>query len=58
MKKVLVIAPNGFEELELAPFTDILGWTRIVEGVHPVRYWCSLSRSVVFVHMLAVEHST
>ena len=36
MKKVLIIAPNGFEELELAPFTDILGWTRIIEGVRPV----------------------
>jgi 4-methyl-5(b-hydroxyethyl)-thiazole monophosphate biosynthesis len=32
-KKVLLFAPQGFEDIELAAFTDILGWTRVLKEV-------------------------
>ena len=35
-KKVLLFAPQGFEDIELAAFTDILGWTRALKEVTPV----------------------
>ncbi|MCG8578448.1 MAG: DJ-1/PfpI family protein [Bacteroidales bacterium] len=35
MKRVLLFLCQGFEELEAAVFTDVLGWTRM-EGDHPV----------------------
>ena len=35
-KKVLLIAPKGFEDIEVAAFTDILGWTRILQETVPV----------------------
>ncbi len=35
-KKVLLFAPQGFEDIELAAFTDILGWTRVLKEVTPV----------------------
>lgn len=36
MKKVLLFAPRGFEDLEIAAFTDIFGWTRVLKKVKPV----------------------
>lgn len=35
-KKVLLFAPQGFEDIEVAAFTDILGWTRVLKEVKPV----------------------
>ena len=35
-KKVLLFAPQGFEDIELAAFTDILGWTRVLKEVNSV----------------------
>jgi 4-methyl-5(b-hydroxyethyl)-thiazole monophosphate biosynthesis len=35
LKKVLLYLPKGFEELEAAAFTDVMGWSR-VEGLEPV----------------------
>lgn len=35
-KKVLLFTPQGFEDIEVATFTDILGWTRVLKEVKPV----------------------
>jgi 4-methyl-5(b-hydroxyethyl)-thiazole monophosphate biosynthesis len=35
-KKVLLFAPQGFEDLEVATFTDIIGWTRVLKEVESV----------------------
>ena len=35
MKRVLLFLCQGFEELEAAVFTDVLGWSRL-EGIEPV----------------------
>ncbi|MCK5427097.1 MAG: DJ-1/PfpI family protein [Thermodesulfovibrionia bacterium] len=34
--RVLLFAPQGFEDLELTAFTDILGWTRVLQDVKPI----------------------
>lgn len=31
--RLLAIVGQGFEELELAPYTDLAGWTRILQGM-------------------------
>jgi len=31
--KILLFAPRGFEDLEVASFTDIIGWTRVLKEV-------------------------
>ncbi len=36
IKKVLLFAPQGFEDIEVAAFTDVLGWTRVLKEVEPV----------------------
>lgn len=35
-KKILLFAPRGFEDLEVAAFTDIIGWTRVLNEVKPL----------------------
>lgn len=35
-KKVLLFVPEGFEDLEVAAFTDIIGWTRVLKEVKSV----------------------
>jgi 4-methyl-5(b-hydroxyethyl)-thiazole monophosphate biosynthesis len=35
-KKVLLFAPQGFEDIEVATFTNILGWTRILKEVKSI----------------------
>ncbi len=35
-KKALLFAPQGFEDIEVAAFTDILGWTRVLKEVKAV----------------------
>ena len=34
--KVLIFAPQGFEDLEVAAFTDIIGWTRVLKETKPI----------------------
>jgi 4-methyl-5(b-hydroxyethyl)-thiazole monophosphate biosynthesis len=34
--KALLFAPQGFEDIEVAAFTDILGWTKILKEVKSV----------------------
>jgi 4-methyl-5(b-hydroxyethyl)-thiazole monophosphate biosynthesis len=34
--KVLLFAPQGFEDIEVAAFTNIFGWTRVLKEVKPV----------------------
>lgn len=62
-KKVLLFAPQGFEDIELAAFTDIFGWTRVlkeVASVHLVitafkRYICSKHNLNIRAHQLIKE---
>lgn len=35
-KKVLLFVPQGFEDIEVATFTNILGWTRILKEVQSI----------------------
>jgi 4-methyl-5(b-hydroxyethyl)-thiazole monophosphate biosynthesis len=35
-KKILLFVPQGFEDMEVAAFTNILGWTRVLKEVKPV----------------------
>ena len=35
-KQVLLFAPQGFEDLEVAAFTDIIGWTRVLKETKPI----------------------
>ncbi|KPK36418.1 MAG: hypothetical protein AMK70_02275 [Nitrospira bacterium SG8_35_1] len=35
-KKVLLFAPQGFEDIEISTFTNILGWTRILKAVKSI----------------------
>ncbi len=35
-KKVLLFAPQGFEDIEVTTFTNILGWTRILKEVKSI----------------------
>lgn len=43
MKRVLLFLCQGFEELEAAVFTDVLGWSRM-EGIEPVEVVTSALR--------------
>ncbi len=46
-KKVLLFAPQGFEDIELAAFTDVLGWTRVLKEVGPVEVVITAFRKAV-----------
>jgi len=35
-KKILLFVPQGFEDIEVAAFTNILGWTKVLNEVKPV----------------------
>jgi 4-methyl-5(b-hydroxyethyl)-thiazole monophosphate biosynthesis len=62
-KKVLLFAPQGFEDIELAAFTDIFGWTRVLKEVTSVnlvitafkRYICSKHNLNIRAHQLIKE---
>ena len=62
-KKVLLFAPQGFEDIELAAFTDILGWTRVLKEVKPVdlvitafkKNICSKHNLTIKAHQLIKE---
>ena len=59
-KKVLLFVPQGFEDIEVATFTDILGWTRVLKEVKPVdvvitalrKTVCSKHNLTITTHML------
>jgi 4-methyl-5(b-hydroxyethyl)-thiazole monophosphate biosynthesis len=36
LKKILVVVPDGCDEMEVAPFIEMPGWTKVVEGVERV----------------------
>jgi len=62
-KKVLLFAPQGFEDIELAAFTDIFGWTRVLKEVASVdlvitgfkRNICSKHNLTIKAHQLIKE---
>lgn len=35
-KKILLFAPQGFEDIEIAAITDIIGWTRVLKETKPI----------------------
>ncbi len=35
-KQVLLFVPQGFEDIEVAAFTDIIGWTRVLKETKPI----------------------
>jgi 4-methyl-5(b-hydroxyethyl)-thiazole monophosphate biosynthesis len=59
-RKALLFAPQGFEDLELAAFTDILGWTRVLKEVKPIevvitafkKHVCSKHNLTIKAHLL------
>ncbi len=55
-KRVLLFAPQGFEDIEVAAFTDILGWTKILKDVKPVDVIITgFKRNVYSKHGLSVR---
>lgn len=62
-KRVLLFAPQGFEDIEIAAFTDIIGWTRVLNEVTSVdlvitafkRYICSKHNLRIRAHHLINE---
>jgi 4-methyl-5(b-hydroxyethyl)-thiazole monophosphate biosynthesis len=62
-KKALLFAPQGFEDIELAAFTDILGWTRVLKEVTAVdlvitgfkKNICSKHNLIIKSHQLIKE---
>ena len=62
-KKVLLFAPQGFEDIELAAFTDIIGWTRVLQDVKSValvitafkKNICSKHNLTIKAHQLIKE---
>ncbi len=56
MKKVLLFLAQGFEEVEAAAFTDVLGWTKSVDGVRPVEVVVAgLHREIKAAHSFIVK---
>jgi len=56
MKKVLLFAPRGFEDIEVAAFTDILGWTRVLKDAKPVDVVITgLKKTVRSKHNLTIK---
>lgn len=55
-KRVLLFVPQGFEDLEVATFTDIIGWTRVLKEVKSVDLVITaLRRSVRSKHNLIIN---
>lgn len=55
-KRVLLFAPQGFEDIEVAAFTDILGWTKILKDVNPLDVIITgFKRNVYSKHGLSVR---
>ena len=55
-KKVLLFAPQGFEDLEVAAFTDILGWTRVLEETGSIDFVITgFKRNIRSKHGLVIK---
>ncbi len=55
-KKVLIFAPQGFEDIEVAAFTNVLGWTRVLKEVKPVDVIITaFKRNVLSKHGLTIK---
>ncbi|UCH80584.1 MAG: DJ-1/PfpI family protein [Nitrospiraceae bacterium] len=55
-KRVLMFVPQGFEDLEVATFTDIIGWTRVLKEVKSVDLVITaFRRSVSSKHNLIIR---
>ncbi len=55
-KKVLLFAPQGFEDLEVAAFTDIIGWTRVLKETNPIDLTITaFKESVCSKHNLTIQ---
>lgn len=55
-KKVLLFAPQGFEDLEVTTFTDIIGWTRVLKEVQSIDLVITASkRNVCSRHNLIIK---
>lgn len=58
-KKVLLFTPQGFEDIEVAAFTNVLGWTRVLKEVDSVdlvitafkKYVCSKHDLTIKAHL-------
>lgn len=46
MKKVLILLSNGCEPLELAAFTDVMGWTSETSGEIVISHTCALRKEI------------
>lgn len=46
-KRVLLFVPRGFEDLEVATFTDVIGWTRVLKEVKSVDLVITAFRSSI-----------
>jgi 4-methyl-5(b-hydroxyethyl)-thiazole monophosphate biosynthesis len=58
-KKVLLFAPQGFEDLEVATFTDIIGWTRVLNEVQSIDLVITaFKRNVCSKHNLTIKAHT
>ncbi len=56
MKRVLLFLAMGFEEVEAAAFTDVLGWTWSVDDVNPVEVVVTgLHEEIRAAHSLVVK---
>ena len=56
LKKVLLFAPKGFEDIELAAFTEVLGWTRVLkESGHVELEITGFKRYVTSKHGLTIR---
>jgi 4-methyl-5(b-hydroxyethyl)-thiazole monophosphate biosynthesis len=54
--KVLLFAPQGFEDLEVTAFTDIIGWTRVLKEVQPIDLVITaFKRNVCSKHNLTIK---
>ena len=55
-KTVLLFAPQGFEDLEVTTFTDIIGWTRVLKEVQSVDLVITaFKRNVCSKHNLTIK---
>lgn len=53
---ILLFAPRGFEDLEVAAFTDIFGWTRVLKEVDPVDlHITGFKRNIQSKHNLTIK---
>jgi 4-methyl-5(b-hydroxyethyl)-thiazole monophosphate biosynthesis len=55
-RTILLFAPQGFEDIEVAAFTDIIGWTRVLKEVTPVDLVItSFKKNICSKHNLTIK---